>query len=288
MAGKVLAKRKDQIAEGRFLDVQAQSKVIFNELAKLYMEYARTNKRSLERDGHSIKRLLSRFAGRKLSDVLSLALEEYKAARLKEVTPATVNRELACLKHMFTKAIQWNLASSNPVKTIRMIKERNTWLRYLSSDEIEQLLDSIDARFKPVVVTALYNGMRRGEILGLKWTEVDTIRGLIFIRDSKNGNKRELPLASHLLAQMRLLPHNGDFVFDPEGGYSIRSLRSTFGRALRKAEIEDFTFHDIRHTFASHLVMSGVNLLTVKELKGIIGTQVHHHDASVRPPQSGS
>jgi len=268
LAEKVLAKRRVQLAEGRYLDIRAQSKVTFDELAEVYMKYARTNKRSWERDKYSIKRLAEKFSGGKLGKITSMALEEYKAARLKDVTPATVNRELTCLKHMFTKAIQWNMASSNPVKTIRMMKERNTRLRYLSSDEIGLLLNEISSKFRFIVVMALCTGMRRGEILSLDWSDIDIEHRVIFVRDSKNGDKREIPMVPDLVNAARIQPRGHDRVFCEDDGYCIRSLRTSFVKAVNNAGIEDFTFHDLRHTFASHMVMSGADLLTVKELLG--------------------
>jgi len=268
MAEKVLAKRKVQIAENRFLDVRRQSRTPFEELTKLYMDFAKANKASWERDEYSIKRLSSKFGGKRLVEITPLALEEYKTDRLKKVTPATVNRELGCLKHMFTKAMQWDLSTANPVKSIRMLKERNTRLRYLTQDEIVRVLGELDTRFKPVVIMALYTGMRRGEILKLKWTDLDLNHGIIFVRDSKNAEKREVPMALELVDVIRALPRKDERVFCEDDGHGIRSLRTAFERAVKKAGIEDFTFHDLRHTFASHMVMGGVDLLTVKELLG--------------------
>jgi len=268
MAERALAKRHVQLAEHRFLDITKSPKISFEELSKIYMEYAKANKISWSRDKHSIRRLTNAFGGKPISQITPLALENYKSLRLKEAAPATVNRELACLKHMFTKAIQWHMAPVNPVKQVRMLKENNQRLRYLSNDEVQRLLNELAPHIRPVVLCALYTGMRRGEILNLTWADVDLKLGIIFVRHSKNGEKREVPISSSLAEVLIALPRNSEHVFSVGTGNRMRSVREGFNNATKRAGILNFTFHDLRHTFASHLVMSGVDILAVKELLG--------------------
>jgi integrase len=268
VAQQVLAKRHVQVAEHRFLDVVKSPKISFEELSKIYMEYAEANKVSWSRDRQSIDRLMTTYGGKCISQITSLSLENYKSKRLKSVAPATVNRELACLKHMFTKAIQWQMATFNPVKQVRMLKEHNQRLRYLTNDEVQRLLAQLSPHIKPVVICALHTGMRRGEILNLKWDDVDLKQRLLFIRDSKNGEKREIPLCDALAGVIRDLPRGSDYVFCLGDGRRMLRAREGFETAVKRAGILNFTFHDLRHTFASHLAMSGVDLLTLKELLG--------------------
>lgn len=149
-----------------------------------------------------------------------------------------------------------------------MLKERNARLRSLTQEENARVLDEIGVKFKPVVLIALYMGMRRVDILSLTWTDLDLEQRIIFIRDRKNGKKREIPMACELVDVDRMLPMKDERVFCEDDGHDIRSLRTALERAVGKAGIEDFTFHDLRHTFAGHLLMRGVDLLTVKELPG--------------------
>ncbi|MCK4858078.1 MAG: site-specific integrase [candidate division Zixibacteria bacterium] len=268
MAEKILMKRKTQIAENKYLDVVKKPKTTFDELAKIYMDYAKTNKLSWTRDQLSIKTLATSFGGKRLGEITPLAIEGYKSKRLKKVSPATLNRELACLKHMFTKAIQWDMTRTNPVKAVRMLKENNARIRYLTKEEIVRLFNELDDSLKPVVAFALYTGLRKGEILKLTWNDIDFHQQLIFVKNSKNGEKREIPLPEPVFRNLKVLPKRSTHVFD-FGEYSrIECIRRGFTSALKRAGITDFTFHDLRHTFASHLVMSGVDLLTVKELLG--------------------
>ncbi len=136
-----------------------------------------------------------------------------------------------------------------------------------------------DNHLKPIVITALHTGMRRGEILKLTWDDVDIQHGFITLTDTKNGDGREIPIDNTLRETLNRLPRlfvetGGQkelvpYVFyDPKSLKRYKSIKRSFHTALKNAGIKDFRFHDCRHTFASQLVMSGVDLTTVKELLG--------------------
>ena len=112
---KILTKIKADIVENRYLDIRKKKKDKFKKLADLYLEYAKTNKRSWTRDKTSLRSLWSHFGDKYLCEISPLSIEEYKNIRRRQVTPATVNRELACLKHMFDKAIEGEMMQSNPM-----------------------------------------------------------------------------------------------------------------------------------------------------------------------------
>ena len=268
MADKVHAKRLSQLAEGRFLDIQTQSKSTFNELARLYMEYAKTNKRSWERDQYSLMHLSTKFGGKRLSEITPILIEEYKSERLKAVKPATLNREMNCLKHMFTKAIQWDKIGVSPAASVKLMRVNNVRVRFLSREECQVLYNACSVQLRPIVLFALHTGMRRGEILSLAWEDVNLDRRLIRVMHTKNGEPRDIPMSEEVSQLLRELEVCGTQVFTRPGGQAIRDLRTGFANALKRAGITNFRFHDLRHTFASHLVMNGVDLLTVKELLG--------------------
>ncbi len=130
---------------------------------------------------------------------------------------------------------------------------------------------SADSRhLKPIIILAVNTGMRRGEIFNLKWSYVDLKKRFIEVIKSKNGEKRVIPINKTLLEVLHRLPRRIDspYVFPGKKGKKRTDCKKSFRTAMRKAEIEDFCFHDLRHTFASHLVMAGVPLLTVAELLG--------------------
>jgi integrase len=181
-----------------------------------------------------------------------------------------VNREVQVLHHMFVKALEWGKALENPVGYQKPLRVNNRRLRYPSPEEIACLLDIADAVLSPVLVTALHTGLRRGELFALTWQDVDFKLGMIRVVHTKNGNWRENPMTDTLRTTLQQLPRHlsSDHVFPGKIGQGLVDIRKRFHRALREAKIEGFVFHDLRHTFASHLVMAGVDLMTVKEFLG--------------------
>lgn len=272
LAENVLRKRKLAIAENRFLDVKKDSKMTLKELANMYMElHSKPNKRSWKNsDMNNIKHLTLFFKGMKLHEITQEVVERYKVKRAKEVSPASVNRELACLKHMFNKAIEWGKTYNNPARKVKLFRENNNRLRYLEKEEIKKLIDNCSDTLKPVVILALYTGMRRGEILNLKWNDIDIKMGIIYILQTKNNELREVPMCDIIKRTLMGIAKHPDspYIFCKKNGKPYGNLTKSFLQALRKSDIISFRFHDLRHTFASHLVMGGVDLNTVRELLG--------------------
>jgi len=267
----VLQKRKVQIAEGKFLDVRGHQKLKFEDMGKLFLEnYSKPNKRSWRRDEEIVGHLVDFFKGKNLHEVSPLDIEKYKRQRREEVSPATINRELSGLRNMYNRAIEWGMTEKNPVKGVKFFRENEGRLRFLGKEEIKRLYDACPDYLKPIVALAVSTGMRKGEILGLKWLDVDFRRRIIIILKTKGQKKREIPIGlgiSRLLLRQRKYP-DSPHVFCREDGRPVGSFRKAFDRVLKRAGIRDFTFHDLRHTFASHLVMRGVDLKTVQEIMG--------------------
>jgi integrase len=283
LAETVLKKRKVEIAEGRFLDKAKDPHVLFDSLVERYLEYSKANKKSYADDIGRMKVLLRYFGGKHLSEITPWLVEKFKVQRKKEIsrrkrqiTNGTINRERALLSNMFTKAIEWGMARENPVKKAKPLKENNQRLRFLTPEEISSLVAAIKSEPKaahllPIVITALNTGMRKAEILRLKWSDIDFPNRLISIEDSKNGEKRKVPMNSQLtntLKDVKKIGNNSEYVFCNKKGEPLQAVKRSFGTALKKAGIRNFKFHDLRHTFASYMVMSGVDLATVKELMG--------------------
>ena len=270
-AETVLKKRMVQVAENRFLEVEKCEKIRFEEMTELYLEnYSKPNKKSSRRDVTSINNLEPFFAGKYLHEITPLDMEKYKRRRRGKVSNATVNREVACLKHIFTKAIEWGIVQKNPGKKVKLLQERNTRLRYLDEKEIRRLYDACAEHLKPIVIVALNTGMRKEEILSLKWKDLDYRSRTISILDTKNGESRELPMNDIVYRALLDIGKKtgGPWVFCKKNGERYGNVRKAFGGARKRAGIVDFRFHDLRHTFASHLVMAGVDLRTVQELLG--------------------
>lgn len=282
-ADKLLAIRKTETAKGKLPEILAKrERTPFSELAEKYIEFCAHQKNSRDKS-NIVNNFLVPFFGKK--DISSIKISEFEAfysKQLGRVSTSTANRRIATLKNMITKAADWGLASENTLKAVRKIKlhsEKETWrLRYLSHDEATELLNACSGDLRDIVVMALTTGMRRGEILDLQWKYVRLdIGGFIYVVKSKGAESRQVPISPELLDMLTRrnvgIEDDTEYVFpSPVSGgrrESVPGGSSTgFGAACKMAGIEDFRFHDLRHTFASWLVMAGVDLTTVSRLMG--------------------
>jgi len=183
-----------------------------NDIKNEYLKYVRDvkKKRSWSRDKELLNPLCDLFGNKLLTDITSNDLEEFKQVRLKNVSPATVNRSLSVLRHLFNLAKRWNkFYGDNPVSIVGMLEEHNQVERILTQKEIDTLLNESDNVLKPILLTALNTGMRRGEILGLLWSEVDLDNNMITVSqtNSKSKRQRKIPINSvlrSLLLELKL------------------------------------------------------------------------------------
>jgi len=193
-------------------------------------------------------------------------------------SPATVNRYMAALGHALTIAAnEWEWIEENPMRKISKLSEPRGRVRFLDDKERERLLEACKASASPylhtLVVLALSTGARQGELINLRWSDVDLQRRIITLHDTKNKERRLLPLAHYALQLME--EHNkvrniaSDLVF-PSPSYPMKpwDSRSTWLSALKKAGIQNFRFHDLRHSCASYLAMNGASLAEIAEVLG--------------------
>jgi integrase len=193
-------------------------------------------------------------------------------------TSATVVRYMAALSHACTVAVkEWGWIEDNPVRRVTKPKEPRGRVRLLSDDERERLLnacrESTSRSLYPVVVLALSTGMRSREITGLTWDRVDVKAGRILLEDTKNGERRVVPLVGHAMelvkAHSKVRRLDSDLVFPgPRKPNQPVELRQAFLSALEKAGISDFRFHDLRHSAASYMLMDGATLGELAEVLG--------------------
>ncbi len=283
-----LSKVKVSLKEGRYhdvFDVKKESLVTFSELADKYVENYRTQRCFQDLKRYLVEEYRREFGHLKLSQITFLDLETYRNRR--KATPtragkprsdATVNREMSTLRHMLNKANEWDMLEINPfTKGFRlMLKENNHRLRFLTDSEIEALLRACDElktytpHLRPIVETALLTGMRRGELLGLKWEQIRN--SFIYLTETKSGKARQIPInnrLAELFQGVRRENHlKSPYVFCGPDGQRFKEVKHSFTSACRKAGIVGFRFHDLRHTFASQLVMRDISLKAVQELLG--------------------
>ncbi|OVE79605.1 hypothetical protein BVY01_02025, partial [bacterium I07] len=199
-------------------------------------------------------------------------IEDYIAHRRNQgVSNATVNRELACLKRMYNLAIKWGEVKRNPVHDVDFLEEPPGRTRFLSEQECRRLIECSPDHMKPIILTALCTGMRLGEILSLQWEQVridDVVDPHIEVIHTKNNKKRFIPLNDDMVDLLSSFVNDSRYVFLGTKGKPLKSVRKPFSNALKKASIPDFRFHDLRHTFSSHYIMNGGDLLSLKETLG--------------------
>lgn len=266
-----IAKRKAEIAENKFLDVRKEpDPVRFYDFCKEYLQWAKANKKasSYGRDISTMRQLNKEFEKKNLHEITTWQVEKWKAKRKEKLKPASVNKELGLLKHIFVKGVEWGKLRESPAKGVKLLKGEVKRLRYLMPDEIRRLLSNCADHLKPIVTIALNTGMRRGELLSLKWEQINFEQGIITLFDTKNHERRDIPMNETVKAALGQRERNGDHIFCNGDGETYHDVRTSFATALRKSGIEDFRWHDLRHCFASNLVMAGVDINTVRELMG--------------------
>ncbi|MGR3309761.1 MAG: tyrosine-type recombinase/integrase [Candidatus Brocadiales bacterium] len=270
-AEALLLKRRTEVSEGE-VPVSPTKRYTFQELASEYAGWS-SHQRFFKTKKYFIRQLTERYGNLPLNSFNPLIIEKYQMEALNDVKPATVNRRITCLKSMFKKACDWGWIGEDTLKRVRSVKlleEPPGRLRYLSLEEIQTLINICPPHLKPIVITAIYSGMRRGEILSLKWEQVDLKNNFLLLDKTKNNKRREIPINATLQKTLGALPHSieSEYVFVDMKGNPFKDVKRSFATACKRAGIRDFTFHDLRHTFASHLVMAGVDITCVKELMG--------------------
>lgn len=295
LADAILSKVKVQIIEGQYFEKAVAQSHTFTELMDRYeKEHVLRKLRHRGVKGY-MNNLRAFFGDRTLADITPKLIVAYKNKRYEDgKAPATINRELANLKKAFNLALrEWEWCHQNPVTRVSMEKENNKRDRWLSEEEESRLLTACAPWLHDLVTFALHTGMRMGEILELTWRGVDFTRRTVTVMRSKNGERRTIPVNETVLrvlkekARVRSLA--SDLVFCSKAFTPMESghLRRSFRLALSKAKIEEFHFHDFRHTFATRLVQAGIDLYKVQQLlghKSPIMTQryAHHYPESLR------
>lgn len=265
------------------------------------------NAKTADRIIQTIQSGFADFLKTPLSEITARKVEQWRNQKVKaQMGKATVNHYVNSLKGAMSRAVEWDLIPNHDLKKVKTLKVESTRLRYLSPDEEESLLSTLrerDERLKtardqanefrrvrsyptqqdlreqeysdhlePIVLLAMNTGMRRGEIFQLKWSNIDFYSKTLTVEagNAKSGKSRIIPLndtAFHVLENWKPISQS-QYVFHGKDKEPLTDIKKGFLKVLEEAEIEEFRFHDLRHHFASKLVMRGVDLNTVRELLG--------------------
>jgi integrase len=307
LAENILAKVKTQIVEGKWFEIDEAKQRTFDEMMEKYLnQYSKVNKSksSHSKDkGMLEKHLKPYFAGMILQEITSPEIINYKNRRLeKGAAQSSVRNELGILRNAFNIAIRefgWKV--ENPFNRLQLKLKPGARNRWLTHEEEQQLLPKTEGKLygnlKDITILNLHTGLSQEEILKLQWTQIDFKRATLTTKRKKTEGRdlptRTIPLnrtALELLRQRHKVRAIGSFfVFFNTAGQMIDAskLKRAFKEAVKEAEIVDFTFHDLRHTFATRLVQKGVDLYKVSKLLGhkdIATTQryAHHYPESLR------
>jgi len=246
--------------------------VSLNELWERYIGYAKAHKRSWKRDEQMYAQLSGFFGPVPLDAITPLKVEVFQQHRAQEVTPASVNREVALLKHMFNVAERWDLYHGrNPVKLVRFLPENNLQFLTLSEEHEKALLACCPSYLQDMIVFALNTGLRSGDVFNLTWEEVDLDQRRLNVLMQKTLRPISLPIndaAFNVLKAWHGIRKCPYVFYNQITGDRFRDLKAGFKMACRRAGLEGITWHTLRHTFASRLIRSGTDIVTVKELLG--------------------
>jgi site-specific recombinase XerD len=292
LAQAIEAKIRTEIVEGKYYErLTGQCKTFKDMMDKFMKEYAPTVSLNTQEGYKYYLKNLSRFFGNPgLMSITPKIVAKYKLYRRdKGASPSTVNRELYMLSKAFNLAVkEWEWLKDNPVSRVQKERENNEVDRWLTEDEERKLLGNSPDWLREIIVFALNTGLRQDELLSLEWSRVNLLRKTILIQKTKNNKPNTLPLNS-LALNILMQKHEGkvislknDLVFSSQSGTKIgkRNLIRAFAQALEKAEINDFTFHCLRHTFATRLAQNGVDIYKIAKLlnhKDLKNTQRYSH-----------
>jgi integrase len=274
-ARDVLAAERAKAEKARVLGYVPPGKETFAEITPRYLHHqkARLTPRAYERTRGIVEgQLKDAFGVVKLANIRRVDIQKYVTERSAKVAPGTVTKELNVTKHFFKLAVEWEVIPSNPAQGVKGPKLPAGRIRYLQPRELHALLETCPEWLRPITGLLAFTGMRRSEVLGLRWLDVDRKGERILLPQTKNGDARIVWLNMLACQVLDSIPQQcarlTDHVFRVSDEVTPESVSLAFLRACRKLGIADFRLHDLRHTAASWLRMSGADLQDVAELLG--------------------
>lgn len=264
IAQAVLKRIEGEIIQEKYTPERYSGGKAFVEIADLYWETK--GKHRAQSYKYMFREIRARFGARRVGAISPTDVQRFYNDIVERASVSTANRNVVFFGSIFNWAIKFDhFFGKNPCAPIERRKEPNHRIRYLSAEEMVRLLPVCHPRLMPVVFCAITTGMRRQEILDLRWENVDMEQGIIHILKTKTGMSRSIQVTKRLRGILESLgPKKEGSVFN----LPLIMLRRLFGKALVDAEIERFKFHDTRHTFASWYAMKTNDLGALREILG--------------------
>lgn len=254
-----------------------------------FRPWAEGNRRSWKGDEGRLKTIMRYFGAKRLGEISPFMIEKFKIERRKSkvqrfnvktttdkiLSVASVNRELSLLSRIFSIAIMNKEVQTNPCRDVKHVPGEQPRTRYLLPDEEARLWKVLNGKVEylgAIIRIALHTGMRRGEVLRLKWTQIDFFREEIKAIKTKNGHDRLIPMNGQVKAMLLRLRKGSisEYVFPSprKDGCRITDIKKGFNAAIKEAEISDFHFHDLRHTFGTRAADMGVAMNAIADVMG--------------------
>lgn len=264
------ARQQERLIDaGQWVDRTEAEQTTLKELLDRYEKEVTIKKRGADIESIRISVIKrSRIVDYAVASITGRMIAEYRDKRLETVSGSTVHKELALLSNLFNVAIKdWGFAVTNPVSLIRKPAPNKARDRILNEEQRQALISSVgqcqNPWVKPVVIFALETATRRGEILSLSWADVDLERRVAKV-SGKTGS-RTIPLSPACAVMLKTLPRSLDGRVFP---ITVDTLKQAYERAVARAGIEDFTFHDLRHDALTRLAKLGLNVLELRAISG--------------------
>jgi integrase len=259
-----------EIDRGTYINKSYAEKTQFKEILQKYLNDVAPQMRSADSQAIRVKKLMKHpIAEVNMAQLSPKHIADYRDERLKVNKPNTVIRELAILSSIINHARrEWALNISNPVTMIKKPSSTQGRDRILNDEEFGRLfieLEKISPWYKPLVEFALETAMRRGELMSLLWANVNFEKSVAFLPITKNGDSRYVPLSSKAIRIIKSLPRGIDGRVFPLNKGTVSIL---FLRAARRAKVEDFHFHDLRHTAITRLASIFSNPMEIAAISG--------------------
>lgn len=240
-------------------------------LCSLFLDYSRTNKKSYSTDISRIKVIKLFFKeNSNIKDITPEKIEKFKDYLLAlNKSKATINRYLEVLSTAFQMAVNNDYLLKNPCKYVKKFSLKNYSVRYLKEDEEERLLKVLPEYLKKIVIVALNTGLRKANILELKWEQINFDFKFIEVLENKGNKHILLPLNQRLIDLLTETPEEerrGYVFINEETKLPYKDIKKAWNNALKKAEIKNFRFHDLRHTVGTRLAKENVPVNVIKEI----------------------